>query len=108
MLAERIALGSPVWLCSIHSFTPLYLGRARPMEVGVLFDREELGEEEAARVDRLMKRMEVRRAIVGAVGVPRRAPAVVGVGEAVEALDFAAIFLLAGAGRRARKRQAAR
>ena len=30
----------------------------------LLFDREELGEEEAARVDRLMKRMEVRRAIV--------------------------------------------
>jgi predicted N-formylglutamate amidohydrolase len=25
-------------ICSIHSFTPLYLGRARPMEVGVLFD----------------------------------------------------------------------
>jgi len=29
---------APVRLCSIHSFTPLYLGRARPMEVGVLFD----------------------------------------------------------------------
>ena len=25
-------------LCSVHSFTPLYLGRTRPMEVGVLFD----------------------------------------------------------------------
>ncbi len=30
----------------------------------LLFDREELGDEEVARVDRLMKRMEVRRAIV--------------------------------------------
>ena len=30
--------GAPVRLCSIHSFTPMYLGRARPMEVGVLFD----------------------------------------------------------------------
>ena len=34
----RKAVGAPVRLCSIHSFTPLYLGRARPMEVGVLFD----------------------------------------------------------------------
>jgi predicted N-formylglutamate amidohydrolase len=34
----RVGLGSPVRLCSVHSFTPLYLGRSRPMEVGVLFD----------------------------------------------------------------------
>ena len=31
-LAER-----PVHLVSIHSFTPVYLGHKRPMEVGVLF-----------------------------------------------------------------------
>jgi predicted N-formylglutamate amidohydrolase len=37
-LRVRLAVGAPVRLCSIHSFTPLYLGRARPMEVGVLFD----------------------------------------------------------------------
>jgi len=37
-IRARKAVGTPVRLCSIHSFTPLYLGRARPMEVGVLFD----------------------------------------------------------------------
>lgn len=35
---ERGALGAAVRLCSVHSFTPVYLGRRRPMEVGVLFD----------------------------------------------------------------------
>ena len=37
-IRARKAVGAPVRLCSIHSFTPVYLGRARPMEVGVLFD----------------------------------------------------------------------
>ena len=37
-IRARKAVGTPVRLCSIHSFAPLYLGRARPMEVGVLFD----------------------------------------------------------------------
>jgi predicted N-formylglutamate amidohydrolase len=40
-IRARKAVGAPVRLCSIHSFTPLYLGRARPMEVGVLFDAHE-------------------------------------------------------------------
>ncbi len=29
----------PVFLVSVHSFTPIFRGRARPMEAGVLFDR---------------------------------------------------------------------
>ncbi|MBW2279910.1 MAG: N-formylglutamate amidohydrolase [Deltaproteobacteria bacterium] len=37
-LAARMLHGEPAVLCAIHSFTPLYLGRARPMEVGILFD----------------------------------------------------------------------
>lgn len=37
-IRARTALVAPVRLCSVHSFTPLYLGRARAMEVGVLFD----------------------------------------------------------------------
>jgi predicted N-formylglutamate amidohydrolase len=40
-LAERIAAGREVRLCSIHSFTPVYQGTARAMEVGVLFDDHE-------------------------------------------------------------------
>jgi predicted N-formylglutamate amidohydrolase len=37
-LEARVARGPAVTLMSIHSFTPLFLGRAREMEVGVLFD----------------------------------------------------------------------
>lgn len=37
-LRARRAVGSEVRLCAIHSFTPVYLGQSRPMEVGVLFD----------------------------------------------------------------------
>ncbi len=32
---------APLRLCSIHSFTPSYLGRARPMEIGILFDQHD-------------------------------------------------------------------
>jgi predicted N-formylglutamate amidohydrolase len=38
VLAARVAAGPPVQLCSIHSFTPVYGGNARPMELGVLYD----------------------------------------------------------------------
>lgn len=41
-LRARRSHSSPPRLCSIHSFTPLYLGGARPMEVGVLFDDYDL------------------------------------------------------------------
>ena len=40
-LADRLAAGAELRLCSIHSFTPVYDRRARPMEVGVLFDDHE-------------------------------------------------------------------
>jgi len=38
VMARRIALGPPVHLVTVHSFTPVYLGSPRPMEIGVLFD----------------------------------------------------------------------
>jgi predicted N-formylglutamate amidohydrolase len=37
-LHARRARGGEVRLCAIHSFTPVWLGQARPMEIGVLFD----------------------------------------------------------------------
>jgi predicted N-formylglutamate amidohydrolase len=40
-LRARLAVGGPVRLCAIHSFTPRYRGTPRPMEVGVLFDHHE-------------------------------------------------------------------
>jgi predicted N-formylglutamate amidohydrolase len=47
-IRARAAVDARFRLCSIHSFTPLYLGRARPMEVGVLFDSRD---EEAWRLE---------------------------------------------------------
>jgi predicted N-formylglutamate amidohydrolase len=37
-LCARRSAGSEVRLVAVHSFTPVYLGESRPMEVGVLFD----------------------------------------------------------------------
>jgi predicted N-formylglutamate amidohydrolase len=52
-LARRAAAGAPVRLCSIHSFTPVWDGRARAMEVGVLFDdHEELARRVAGALSR--------------------------------------------------------
>ena len=38
---ERAAARGPVAVVSIHSFTPVFKGVARPWHVGVLFDRDE-------------------------------------------------------------------
>jgi predicted N-formylglutamate amidohydrolase len=37
-IEARLALGSPASLCAVHSFTPVYRGCVRPMEIGILFD----------------------------------------------------------------------
>ena len=37
-LRARRARGGEFRLCAIHSFTPVWLGQRRPMEIGVLFD----------------------------------------------------------------------
>ncbi|WP_038861499.1 N-formylglutamate amidohydrolase, partial [Pseudomonas sp. R62] len=37
LIDERIAKGLPVRVVGIHSFTPVYYGQPRPLEVGVLF-----------------------------------------------------------------------
>jgi predicted N-formylglutamate amidohydrolase len=34
----RLALGTLASLCAVHSFTPVYEGRTRPMQIGILFD----------------------------------------------------------------------
>ena len=40
-LRERVARGGDVVLFSIHSFTPVFGGKKRDMEMGILFDRYE-------------------------------------------------------------------
>ncbi|MGH6824726.1 N-formylglutamate amidohydrolase [Methyloceanibacter sp.] len=37
-LKRRMADGRPTALIAIHSFTPIYFGKARPWQVGILFD----------------------------------------------------------------------
>lgn len=49
LLAQLRAAGRAPLLLSVHSFTPAWEGRARPMEVGVLFDEHDDLAEEAAR-----------------------------------------------------------
>lgn len=39
LLDARAARGLPTCLILMHSFTPIFLGEARPWQVGVLFDR---------------------------------------------------------------------
>lgn len=41
-LDARARNGRPTILATIHSFTPVFLGRARPWEIGVLFNRDRL------------------------------------------------------------------
>jgi predicted N-formylglutamate amidohydrolase len=37
-LDQRVSIGQPTLLLTIHSFTPVYLGQARPWPAGILFD----------------------------------------------------------------------
>lgn len=39
-LDSRAATGRRTYLVTIHTFTPIYLGRSRPWEIGVLFNRD--------------------------------------------------------------------
>jgi predicted N-formylglutamate amidohydrolase len=38
-LDRRRAAGRPTWIVTIHSFTPVFLGVARPWHAGILFDQ---------------------------------------------------------------------
>ena len=37
-IEARLDLGTPFALCAVHSFTPVYLGSPRSIEIGILFD----------------------------------------------------------------------
>jgi predicted N-formylglutamate amidohydrolase len=40
-LDQTLAARRPRFLCSVHSFTPVFRGHTRPMHAGVLFDRHD-------------------------------------------------------------------
>ncbi|MGH3430253.1 MAG: N-formylglutamate amidohydrolase [Mycobacteriales bacterium] len=39
-LEQRAATNQPIALCSLHSFTPTFMGITRPWHIGVLFNRD--------------------------------------------------------------------
>jgi predicted N-formylglutamate amidohydrolase len=41
LVDERVAAGRETWLVSIHSFTPIYKGVARPWEIGIIHDDDD-------------------------------------------------------------------
>lgn len=52
---RRLAQGRPTVFVTIHSFTPVFLGKRRPMHVGLLYNRHG---ELAARVGRRLRRID--------------------------------------------------
>jgi len=41
LVAERLSAGRATWLVTVHSFTPVYKGIARPWQIGILHDDDE-------------------------------------------------------------------
>lgn len=41
LVDQRLAAGQETWLVTIHSFTPVYKGVARPWQIGILHDDDE-------------------------------------------------------------------
>ncbi|MEP9387975.1 N-formylglutamate amidohydrolase [Mesorhizobium sp. KR9-304] len=41
LVDERMAAGRETWLVTVHSFTPVYKGVARPWEIGIIHDDDE-------------------------------------------------------------------
>lgn len=41
LIEERLAAGRETWLVTVHSFTPVYKGVARPWEIGIIHDEDE-------------------------------------------------------------------
>lgn len=41
VVSDRLAAGRETWLVSVHSFTPVYKGVARPWHIGIIHDEDE-------------------------------------------------------------------
>ncbi|MBB4092221.1 N-formylglutamate amidohydrolase [Brucella pecoris] len=41
VIAERTRRGLPSWIVTIHSFTPVYRGAARPWQIGIIHDEDD-------------------------------------------------------------------
>lgn len=58
LLSRRLAAGRPTALITVHSFTPIYFGVARPVELGIIHDQDDrLARAIAARDTGMMTRL---------------------------------------------------
>jgi predicted N-formylglutamate amidohydrolase len=63
-LKRRMADGRPTALIAIHSFTPVYFGKARPWQVGILFD------DDRRLADLMISRLEADPALTVGINQP--------------------------------------
>jgi predicted N-formylglutamate amidohydrolase len=63
-LTRRMTAGRPTALIAIHSFTPVYLGKSRPWQVGILFD------DDRRLADLLIDRLEADGALTVGINQP--------------------------------------
>lgn len=62
LIQRRSAAGRATMLVTIHSFTPVYFGKTRDVEVGILHDRDSrLADAMIAQADRMQTKYVVRR-----------------------------------------------
>lgn len=62
LIQRRAAAGRATMLVTVHSFTPVYFGKTRDVEVGILHDRDSrLADAMIARADRMQTNYVVRR-----------------------------------------------
>lgn len=63
-LTRRLAARLPTALIAIHSFTPVYLGKARPWQVGIVFDADR------RMADLLVRALEADKALTVGINEP--------------------------------------
>jgi predicted N-formylglutamate amidohydrolase len=63
-LARRFAAGLATVLIAVHSFTPVYLGKARPWQVGIVFDAD------ARLAEALIKGLAANKALTVGINEP--------------------------------------
>lgn len=62
LIQRRTVVGRPTVLVTIHSFTPVYFGQTRDVEIGILHDRDSrMADAMIAQADRMQTKYVVRR-----------------------------------------------
>lgn len=61
LIDRRLTAGLPAAIVTIHSFTPVYKGRARPVELGILYDADTRLADAMLELPELSEGLDVRR-----------------------------------------------